>query len=174
VWALPARAKAAKVGYDLVRFLWRPEIHARECEALGMLPMHPEVVASRVSRFRLDWMTHVFEAGLEQTLKGAALPAALVRNGYASIYAQQWTKIVAGSPPISNPDAIAQTLREKIAPRPPVVVAAPPTPPPPPAVADDTAQAIDQPQPLTEDWEADVSFDNIAPAPAKRESGAQR
>jgi hypothetical protein len=173
VWALPARAKATKVGYDLVRFLWRPEIHARECEALGMLPTHPDVVASRVSRFRLDWMTHVFEAGLEQTLKGAALPAALVRNGYASIYAQLWTKIVAGSPPISDPDAIAKTLREKIEPHPPIIVAAPP-PPPPAAAPDDTAQAIDQPQPLTEDWEAEVSFDNITPAPAKRESGAPR
>jgi hypothetical protein len=163
VWALPARAKAAKVGYELVRFLWRPEIHARECEALGMLPMHPEIVSQRVSRFRLDWMTHVFEAGLEQTLKGAALPDALTRNGYGSIYAQLWTKIVGGTTPIADADAIAQTLRVKLAPRPPTVAVAPPTPPPPPpvAAADDTAQAIDLPQPPLEDWEAEVSFDNI-------------
>src|SRR4029077_5676568 len=66
VWALPVRAHAVDVGYRFVQFLWRPEIHARECEALGMLPMHPEVVSSRVSRFRVDWMTHIFEAGLEQ------------------------------------------------------------------------------------------------------------
>ena len=163
VWALPARAQAADVGYRFVRFLWQPEIHARECEALGMLPVQPEVVSSRVSRFRVDWMTHVFEAGLEQASKGKALPAALVANGYGSIYAQLWQAIVAATPPITGGDAIAQALRAHVAPRPVSLEphAAPPRPAAAPPVDDDTAEAIDHPPPEVEDWETDVVFDGV-------------
>ncbi len=178
VWALPARAHAADVGYRFVQFLWRPEIHARECEALGMLPMHPEVVSQHVSRFRLEWMSHVFEAGLEQAAKGKAPPATLVARGYGSIYAQLWQRIVGGEAPITGGDAIAEALRTKLAPKPEPVAVAPPSAAATPQGAaepvldDDTAQAIDHPPPETEDWETDVTFDGIAPAGATREKGA--
>ena len=99
VWALPAATHASSTAYKLVEFLWRPEIHARECEALGMLPLQPEVVAERVSRFRLDWMSHIFEAGLEQERQGEPTPPALIDKGIGSVYAQLWTKIVDGNVP---------------------------------------------------------------------------
>ncbi len=168
VWALPAHARAVDVGYRFVQFLWRPEIHARECEALGMLPSHPEVVSSHVSRFRLDWMTHVFEAGLEQAAKGEAMPPSLVGKGYGSVYAQLWQRIVAGDPPIAGADAIAAALRAKVEPKPLALATSLPPAPPPAALGsattidEDTSQSIDQPAPEVSDWESDVQFDGIA------------
>ena len=168
VWVLPARARAADVGYRFVQFSWRPEIHARECEALGMLPMHPEVLSQRVSRFRLEWMSHVFEAGLEQALKGKAPPATLVDRGYGSIYAQLWQRIVGGDAPVTGADAIAAALRDKPAPRPVAAASAPPPPAPAapapaaPAGDEDVLQAIDHPAPEVEDWETEPAFDRVA------------
>ena len=124
VWALPASAHATDVAYQLVRFLWRPEIHARVCEAFGTMPLHPDVVAERVSRFRLEWMSHVFQASLEQAQHGEPVPDALAAKGLGSIYAQLWTTIVArGVLPVPV-DAIAAALRAPPPPRAPPTEAA--------------------------------------------------
>jgi hypothetical protein len=163
VWAVPAAAAAPDVGYQLVRFLWRPEIHARECEALGMLPLHPEVVAERVSRFRLDWMSHVFEAGLDQARHGEPTPPAMIGQGLGSVYAQLWTKIVAGKVPPVPESGILELLH---------------TPPPPkaldvraasdadheapaakPATEDDAPPRISE----NEDWETEVVLERVGP-----------
>lgn len=118
VWALPAAARGVDVGYQLVRFLWRPEIHARECEALGMMPLHPQVVAERVSLFRLDWMSNVFEAALKQARTSEQVPDALAAKGLGSVYAQLWTTIVAGGVPPVPASGIDAVLRAPPAPRP--------------------------------------------------------
>jgi hypothetical protein len=161
VWALPTTASGAGAddAYRLVQFLWRPGIHARICEALGTLPVHPEVVAARASYFRLDWMRHVFEAGFDQARRGEPEPAALVGKGLGSVYAQLWTKIVAGRMAPAPDGAIAAVLH---------------APPPPKALqvaavgagsgsaAPDDHAAASEPDvapaepPETEDWETDV------------------
>jgi ABC-type glycerol-3-phosphate transport system substrate-binding protein len=165
VWALPAAAHATDVSYKLVQFLWRPEIHARECEAIGMLPLHPQVVAERVSRFRLDWMSHVFEAGLEQARHGEPTPMAMIASGQGSVYAQLWTKIVGGKLP-AVPDApILDTLHAPPKPKPLAVVAVDqPSHPDEPAA---TAAKPDEPPPPpaeNEDWETDVVLQNVGSA----------
>lgn len=155
VWALLSTTHAADVAYRLVQFMWRPEIHARECEALGMLPIHPDVVAERVSRFRLDWMTHVFAAGLAQAQRGEVVPPALVGKGVGSVYAQLWMKIVGGDVPPTEA-AIAAILKAPPQPKPLSV-----RPPPfaesgsaaPPPINPDEDNA---PPPGSEDWETDV------------------
>ena len=158
LWALPTATHDARLAYSFVRFLWRPEIHARECEALGMLPLHPEVVAERVSRFRLEWMSHVFEAGLAQMHDGEATPPSLIAKGYGSVYAQLWTKIMALPPPVTAA-AIADALKTPPAPKPLTVT----------AVADDSAQgsgSAAEPEPESqptaqEDWETDVVLEGV-------------
>jgi len=162
LWALPTSTRATAVGYQLVKFLWRPEIHTRECEALGMLPLHPKVVAERVSRFRLDWISHVFEAGLEQARYGERTPPALVDKGIGSVYAQLWIRIVDGKLPPVPETAIVDALR---------------TPPraTPLAVRDksdvDPAHAVDKPAPEraapvteNEDWESNVVLERVTGA----------
>jgi hypothetical protein len=164
VWALPASAHASTTAYKLVRFLWRPEIHARECEALGMLPMHPDVVAERVSRFRLDWMSHVFEAGLDQARESGPTPPMLIQKGIGSVYAQLWSKIMALPPPVAE-SAITAVLHAPPPPKPLEVAATaepdhedavkpPPEPPPAP---------VEQ-----EDWETDVVLEGIGSAHGAR------
>jgi hypothetical protein len=173
VWALPSHAHAVDVGYRFVQFLWRPEIHARECEALGMLPVHPEIVSQRVSRFRLEWMTHVFEAGLEQAAKGKAIPPSLVSKGLGSVYAQLWQRVAGGEAPIIVEAELAAALRTKVEPRPlALATSVPPAPPAagsaaPPKIDEDTEESIDQPPPEVSDWEADVVFDGIGSDGAK-------
>ena len=170
VWALPAATHASNVAYKFVQFLWRPEIHARECEALGMLPLHPEVVAERVSLFRLDWMSHVFEAGLEQVRQGQAVPRALIEKGLGSVYAQLWTKIVDGNVPPTPESGIAAILHAPPAPKPLEVAAAaepehgadadkPAEPPPPP--------------PEQEDWETDVVLEGVGSNAARGSGGTK-
>ena len=123
-----------------------------------MLPLHPEVVAERVSRFRLDWMSHVFDAGLSQAGRGEQVPAALVDKGLGSVYAQLWTKIVAGGVPPAPEDAIAEILRKPPAPKPLAIET---------AVAADGSAAATAPEPPDdtaivrasdelEDWETDA------------------
>jgi len=121
VWALPKASENAALAYDLVRFLWRPEIHARQCEALGMLPQHPQVLVDRVSLFRLEWMSQLFQAGLSQAAE--PVPPSMIGKGYGSVYAQLWAKIVTGAVP---PDAarIADILKAPPAARPLAVAAA--------------------------------------------------
>jgi hypothetical protein len=156
VWALPASANATAVAYKLVQFLWRPEIHARECEALGMLPLHPDVVAERVSRFRLDWMSHVFEAGLEQARHGEPTPSAMIEKGHGSVYAQLWTTIVTGK--LAGEAAIVAALRAPPKPKPLAVI------PVDLAVHEDKPAAkpeAPQPPSENEDWETDVVLQNV-------------
>ena len=165
MWALPAATHDSRTAYKFVRFLWRPEIHARECEALGMLPLHPDVVAERVSRFRLEWMSHVFEAGLAQLHNGEATPQSLIEKGIGSVYAQLWAKIVALTPPVAAA-AIADVLK------------APPTPKPwrSTAVADDKDEGsgsaaepeAEAPPPEQEDWETDVVLEGVGSAGGHR------
>jgi hypothetical protein len=163
VWALPISAGAPTLGYRFVQFLWRPEIHARECEALGMLPLHPQVVAERVTLFRLEWMSHVFEAAINQSHRGEAVPPALVGKGYGSVYAQLWTKIVGGGVAPTEA-AIVAILRAPPAPRALADEAAEPdggaaAPDEPAAAADDSDDAS-MVVPETEDWETDVVFEH--------------
>jgi hypothetical protein len=157
VWALAASTSAddAATAYALVQFMWRPEIHARMCEALGILPVEPSVVAARASYFRLDWMRHVFEAGLAQAQRGERVPPAFVGQGLGSVYAQLWTKIAGGRVPPAPVQGIVDVLR---APPPPTALqvadvapaAAEPAPAPAPAAAEPA------PPPESEDWETDV------------------
>ncbi len=159
VWALPAAANDAKVGYQLVRFLWRPDIHARECEALGMLPLHPRIVTERVSRFRLDWMSHVFEAGLEQARYGEATPPLLVEKGIGSIYAQLWSRIVAGGVPVIPEQGITAMLEAPPAPKPLAVRAKSDADPPQPKKVEAPPLKED------EDWESDVVLERVGSKP---------
>jgi hypothetical protein len=157
VWALPAETRST-VGYQLVRFLWRPDIHARECEALGMLPLHPLVVAERVSRFRLDWMSHVFDAGLEQAQFGERTPPALIAKGIGSVYALLWNKIVRGSVPPTPESGIVEALRQPPKPVPLAIVHAATTAKPPAEPPEASA-----PQTESEDWESDVVLERALP-----------
>jgi hypothetical protein len=168
VWALPATTHASATAYQLVRFLWRPEIHARECEALGMLPLHPDVVAERVSRFRLDWMSHVFEAGLDQAREGEPTPQALIEKGIGSVYAQLWAKIVALPPPVTEP-VLAAVLHAPPAPKPLEVAAATAEGSAHEEPAKPEAEAP-PPQPEQEDWETDVVLEGTGSA---HESGGR-
>jgi hypothetical protein len=159
VWALPAATHASSTAYKLVQFMWRPEIHARECEALGMLPLHPDVVAERVSRFRLDWMSHVFEAGLEQERQGEPTPPALIDQGIGSVYAQLWTKIVDGNVPATPDSAIAAILHAPPAPK-PLEVATSADADHEEVAAKPVAEAA-PPPPEQEDWETDVVLEGV-------------
>ena len=161
VWALPAEAGDSTVGYQLVQFLWRPDIHARECEALGMLPLHPQVVAERVSRFRLEWMSHVIEAGLAQARHGERAPEILITRGVGSVYAQLWTQIVIGKIPANPESGIIAALRASPAPKPLAVHA--------PTKADahpvKAVSAEEPEEPVeNEDWETDTVLERVVPA----------
>jgi hypothetical protein len=158
VWALPAATHSSATAYKLVQFLWRPEIHARECEALGMLPLHPDVVATRVSRFRLDWMSHVFEAGLKQSRQSEPTPPVLIEKGLGSVYAQLWTKIVDGNVPASPDSDIAAILHTPPAPKPLAVEAG--TESDHDAATDKPAEPPPRP-PAEEDWETDVVLEGV-------------
>ncbi|HSN25945.1 MAG TPA: hypothetical protein VLT45_06650, partial [Kofleriaceae bacterium] len=160
VWALPATTHASSTAYKLVQFMWRPEIHARECEALGMLPLQPDVVNERVSRFRLDWMSHVFDAGLEQVRQGEPTPPALIDKGIGSVYAQLWTTIVDGNVPATPDTAITAILHAPPAPKPLEVVAAAAPEHEAPA-ATPAEQTAPPPPPEQEDWETDVVLEGV-------------
>ncbi len=155
VWAVPTASEAPTLGYDLARFLWRPEIHARQCEALGMLPQHPQVLADRVSLFRLEWMSHLFEAGLSQAAE--AVPPEMISKGYGSVYAQLWAKIAGGD---VHPIAvqIGEILKVPPAPHALAVAAADAHPAPTKADDDDAPAAGEE-----EDWESDVVLRPHAP-----------
>jgi len=161
VWALPAASAKPRLAYDLTRFLWRPEIHARQCEALGVLPQHPQVLADRVSLFRLEWMGHLFEAGLSQASE--PVPPQLISKGSGSVYAQLWAKIAGGevrpvasqiaeilrAPPaphaLAVADAAAHPTKQEVAKDPPAKAEA--------ATGDDAPVAASGEE---EDWESDV------------------
>jgi hypothetical protein len=156
VWALPNASEMPALAYDLVRFLWRPEIHARQCEALGIVPQHPQVLADRVSLFRLEWMSHLFGAQLRQAAE--PVPAEMIGKGYGSVYAQLWAKIAGGDVrPIAS--EIAEVLKTPPAPRALAVTTTTPPKVEPAAPADaaaadaDAASATGE---VEEDWESDV------------------
>ncbi len=162
VWALPTASAMPTLAYDLTRFLWRPEIHARQCEALGVLPQHPQVLADRVSLFRLEWMSHLFEAGLSQAAE--PVPPQMISKGSGSVYAQLWARIAGGEVrPVAS--QIAEILRAPPAPQALAVAAAAvhptgkqPTTQDPPvkaeaATEDDAPVAASSEE---EDWESDV------------------
>jgi hypothetical protein len=171
VWALPAATHSSAVAYKLVQFLWRPEIHARECEALGMLPLHPDVIAERVSRFRLDWMSHIFEAGLEQARHGEPTPPALIKNGVGSVYAQLWTKIVDGNVPAVPESTIAAILHAPPAPKPLEVEAGTESDHEP--TADKPTEPPAQPPPAQEDWETDTVLEGVGSNAAQGSGGTK-
>jgi hypothetical protein len=159
VWALPTATRSTSVGYQLVKFLWRPEIHTRECESLGMLPLHPQVVAERVSRFRLEWISHVFEAGLEQARYGERTPPELVAKGLGSVYAQLWIKIVDGKIPAVPETGIVEALHAPPPPK-PLAVRVKSDVDPDHAV---DKPAVERPAPATEneDWETGVVLERV-------------
>ena len=160
VWALPTAGEVPALAYELAQFLWRPEIHARQCEALGILPQHPQVLADRVSLFRLEWMSHLFEAGLGQAAE--PVPRAMISKGYGSVYAQLWGKIAGGGVhPVASeileilkappaPNALAVAAAAAAAPR------SPTTPDAPATTASDDDDAPTAATGEEEDWESDV------------------
>ncbi|CAN5909831.1 hypothetical protein BH11MYX2_BH11MYX2_12610 [soil metagenome] len=158
VWALPAASAKPSLAYDLTRFLWRPEIHARQCEALGVLPQHPQVLADRVSLFRLEWMGHLFEAGLSQAAE--PVPPQMISKGAGSVYAQLWAKIADGQVrPVAS--EIAEILRAPPAPHALAVgrAAAHPTKQEEASVKAEATTEDDAPVAASseeEDWESDV------------------
>ncbi len=153
VWALPTASEVPALAYDLARFLWRPEIHARQCEALGILPQHPQVLADRVSLFRLEWMSHLFGAELEQAAE--PVPPAMIGKGYGSVYAQLWAKIAVNEvPPVAA--QIAKILEAPPAPHALAVAAASPHATPHPTPETDDAEITPPTDEVEEDWESDV------------------
>ncbi len=153
VWAVPVQAKGAEQAYELVKFLWRPEIHARLCEALGMLPTHPEVIAIRASRFRLDWMSDIFDAGLAQEQHGERMRRKLIHQGLGSVYVQLWAKIVGGGIAPAPDTPIGDVLRAPPPAKPLAASITHHTPPRPDASA--------APPPELEDWESDAVLEGV-------------
>lgn len=136
-----------------------------------MLPLHPDVVATRVSRFRLDWMSHVFEAGLKQSRQSEPTPQALIEKGLGSVYAQLWAKIVDGNVPAIPDSDIAAILHTPPAPKPLAVEA---------GTESDHEAATEKPAeppprpPAQEDWETDVVLEGVVGSNAPRGSGGTK
>lgn len=114
VWALPAHGPDRRVAYDAVRWVMERENHARECEALGMLPIRTDVIRERATLFRIGWMQDVFEAGLSQWARSQPLPLSFA-TGSGLDYAILWDRVVAqhGAAP-SDRAAIAAMMRAPI------------------------------------------------------------
>src|SRR5258706_16388652 len=126
---------------------------------MGMMPMHPQVVTERVSRFRLDWMSHVFEAGLEQARHGEPTPPAMIEKGLGSVYAQRWTKIGAAKLAAVPEAAIVEVLHAPPKPKPLAVVDVD-------QPSHEPEKAVVKEEPATpavenEDWETDVVLQNV-------------
>lgn len=94
VWVLPKHSPDPGLAYELVRWVMDRENHARECEALGMLPMRPDVVRERATLFRAPWMQDVFAAGLAQWPR-AEMPPPTLQDAFGTDYAVAWDRIVA-------------------------------------------------------------------------------
>ncbi|CAN5477240.1 hypothetical protein BH11MYX1_BH11MYX1_28030 [soil metagenome] len=170
VWAVPTASATPALAYELVRFLWRPEIHTRQCEALGLLPQHPQVLADRVSLFRLEWMSHLFGAELRQVAE--PIPPQMIGKGYGSVYAQLWATIAGGNVrPVAT--QIAEILKAPPAPHALAVAAAhPSTKLETPTKTDDDAPATGSGE-VEEDWESDVVLRPHAAAKPTQAKGAR-
>jgi len=114
-----------------------------------------------VSLFRLEWMGHLFEAGLSQASE--PVPPQLISKGSGSVYAQLWAKIAGGevrpvasqiaeilrAPPaphaLAVADAAAHPTKQEVAKDPPAKAEA--------ATGDDAPVAASGEE---EDWESDV------------------
>ena len=99
VWALPAGGPDPALAYALVRFAWTRDAHARECAALGMLPLRGDVLRERASLFRVPWMGEVFEAGFAQWPRSQRVPPALFDDGLGSTYVRLWARAVGEGTP---------------------------------------------------------------------------
>jgi ABC-type glycerol-3-phosphate transport system substrate-binding protein len=112
VFALPRGGRDAKLAYELVKYTVTPEVHAREVEALGILPLQKDVIAQSASLFRLSWMTDVLSAGRTQLRRSQVMPPSITQ-GTGSVYSQLWDLIVRrqgyGSPATAR-DAIKAAL----------------------------------------------------------------
>lgn len=114
MWALPAQNHSPATVYDLVKWVLEREDHARECEALGILPMRTDVIRERETLFREPWMQDVLEAGLDQWAR-AQLPPPTLQSALGVDYAVAWNRVVAqrGAPAAAR-DAIAGVLNTPV------------------------------------------------------------
>jgi hypothetical protein len=94
VWALPAQSPVQQEAYNLIRWIVERENHARECEALGILPMRRDVIRERETLFREPWMQDALEAGLDQWSR-AQVPPSTLQGALGVDYAVAWHRIVA-------------------------------------------------------------------------------
>ncbi|MEI8255705.1 MAG: hypothetical protein WCJ30_08545, partial [Deltaproteobacteria bacterium] len=95
VWTLPVHGRDRAVAYDLVQWVLSRDQHARECAALGMLPMRTDVHRDRVTLFRAPWMLDVFEAGFAEWNRAQPPPATL-DSGAGLDLALTWDQLVRG------------------------------------------------------------------------------
>lgn len=114
MWVLPKESADAEGAYKLVRWVLDRENHARECEALGTLPLRRDVIVQRATLFREPWMQEVFSAGLSQWAGAQAIPASL-NDAVGLDYAIAWDRVVnrRGAPDFER-DRIVALLREPI------------------------------------------------------------
>jgi hypothetical protein len=117
VWVLPAQGAARATAYRFIRWALSAENHARECEALGTMPIRTDTVRDRVSLFRSPWMLDAFEAALAQWARSQE-PLATITSGLGSDYALAWDQLIAQravSPGMSRA-ALADALRAPLDP----------------------------------------------------------
>ncbi len=124
VWALPAGRSDDALAYEFLRFAWSREMHVRECEAIGILPLRSDVVLARASIFRLGWQQEIFEGALAQWDRAEALQPSLLEDGTGTAYQRHWRALVAQQP-TTGLAGIAMALRT-----PPVPVVLPAAVPP--------------------------------------------
>ncbi|MEI8254944.1 MAG: hypothetical protein WCJ30_04655 [Deltaproteobacteria bacterium] len=110
VWALPAGGPDDALAYEFLRFAWSREMHVRECEAIGILPLRNDVVLARASIFRLGWQQEIFEGALAQWDRAEALQPSLLDDGVGTAYQLHWRTLVAQRP-VTSLAAVAMALR---------------------------------------------------------------
>lgn len=114
VWVLPKQSAAKDHAYALAAWIIEREDHARECEALGILPMRTDVIRERETLFREPWMQDVLEAGLDQWER-AQEPSSTLLNGFGVDHAVNWHRIVAATPlPPSDASALTAAMQAPV------------------------------------------------------------
>lgn len=106
VWVLPKQSLAKERAYQLAAWIIEREDHARECEALGILPMRTDIIRERETLFREPWMQDVLEAGLDQWDR-AQEPTATLLNALGVDHAVSWRRIVGAT---TTPTTVASEL----------------------------------------------------------------
>lgn len=101
VWVLPAGGSDAALAYEFLQFVWSREMHVRECQAVGIIPLRNDVVLERASIFRLDWQQEIFEGALAQWDRAEAVQPSLLDEGIGTAYMQRWQTLVAQRPATS-------------------------------------------------------------------------